>query len=350
MGEDKISKIPIENIYYLLCYAWDKLDEKDIVDVDSAGVTSLKELFAKVIVSGVNHIKRRGLDRGYIQHHEEGSFIKGKIDFNRSLKRQLFNKAKAVCEFEELSHDILHNQIVKATIKILKKVEGLKTAQKENLGEVEKYFRDVSDIRLTSRDFGSVQLHSNNYFYDFLLKICEIVYHSILPGEEEGDYKFRDFLRQRDKMATLFEEFIRNFYRREKPEYNVRRREIKWDILADNNSNTDIIPLLKTDLLLESKKQNIIVEVKFYEKTLKENRGKGKISPEHLRQLAAYLKNYELDPKSSFEQLKGILLYPEVDDRIDFEGKLWGYQLGIKTVNLCQNWEKIHERLVEIIQ
>ena len=28
-------KIPIQNIYYLLCYAWNKLDEKDIVDEDT---------------------------------------------------------------------------------------------------------------------------------------------------------------------------------------------------------------------------------------------------------------------------------------------------------------------------
>ena len=33
--------IPIQNIYYLLCYAWDKLEEKEVVDVDPIESTSL---------------------------------------------------------------------------------------------------------------------------------------------------------------------------------------------------------------------------------------------------------------------------------------------------------------------
>ncbi|GAG60746.1 unnamed protein product, partial [marine sediment metagenome] len=34
-----IIQIPIHNIYYLLCYAWNKLDEKDIVDVSGIDST-----------------------------------------------------------------------------------------------------------------------------------------------------------------------------------------------------------------------------------------------------------------------------------------------------------------------
>jgi 5-methylcytosine-specific restriction enzyme subunit McrC len=47
-------KIPIQNLYYLLCYAWDRLDERDIVAVDAAGVTSLADLFARVLINGSN--------------------------------------------------------------------------------------------------------------------------------------------------------------------------------------------------------------------------------------------------------------------------------------------------------
>jgi 5-methylcytosine-specific restriction enzyme subunit McrC len=37
--------IPIENIYYLLCYAWDKLAEKEVVEVNPLESTSLADLF-----------------------------------------------------------------------------------------------------------------------------------------------------------------------------------------------------------------------------------------------------------------------------------------------------------------
>jgi len=39
--------IPIQNIYYLLCYAWDKLVEKEVVNVESINSTSLADLFAR---------------------------------------------------------------------------------------------------------------------------------------------------------------------------------------------------------------------------------------------------------------------------------------------------------------
>jgi hypothetical protein len=41
--------IPIENIYFLLCYAWNKLDEKERVDVSIDDKTELLDLFAKVL-------------------------------------------------------------------------------------------------------------------------------------------------------------------------------------------------------------------------------------------------------------------------------------------------------------
>jgi 5-methylcytosine-specific restriction enzyme subunit McrC len=43
-------EIPIQNIYYLLCYAWNKLEERDIVDVKGIETTELCDLFAKVLI------------------------------------------------------------------------------------------------------------------------------------------------------------------------------------------------------------------------------------------------------------------------------------------------------------
>ena len=53
-------EIPIQNIYFLLCYAWDKLDERDVVDVDPVGITELVDLFSRVLISGTNHLLKRG--------------------------------------------------------------------------------------------------------------------------------------------------------------------------------------------------------------------------------------------------------------------------------------------------
>jgi 5-methylcytosine-specific restriction enzyme subunit McrC len=52
-------QIPIANIYYLLCYAWDVLEEKEtLADVDALDSTDLLDLFARVLVNGTRRLLR----------------------------------------------------------------------------------------------------------------------------------------------------------------------------------------------------------------------------------------------------------------------------------------------------
>ena len=111
-------KIPIQNIYYLLCYAWNKLDEKDIVDVSGIDSTNIVDLFAKVLIGGLNHLIRRGLDRGYVNFSEDTRSLRGKICFAPTIKKNLLINAKVHCEFDELCHDVLHNRILKASVSV----------------------------------------------------------------------------------------------------------------------------------------------------------------------------------------------------------------------------------------
>ena len=64
-------KVPIQNIYYLLCYAWDKLEERDLVDVSMSDYTQLADLFAKVLINGTTYLFKKGLDRDYIDIEED---------------------------------------------------------------------------------------------------------------------------------------------------------------------------------------------------------------------------------------------------------------------------------------
>jgi len=112
-------KIPILNIYYLLCYAWNQLEASELIEIESEDSTDLLDLFASVLVSGTNHVLKRGLDRGYIPYSDAIRGIKGKINFQTTLKKQLLSNAILLCEFDELSYDVLHNRILKTTIQKL---------------------------------------------------------------------------------------------------------------------------------------------------------------------------------------------------------------------------------------
>ena len=57
---------------------------------------------------------------------------------------------------------------------------------------------EVHDIEVSSRLFGQVQLHRNNTFYDFLMKVCELVHRNLLISETPGRSTFSDFTRDEE--------------------------------------------------------------------------------------------------------------------------------------------------------
>src|ERR1041385_2424586 len=110
------SAIPIQNIYYLLCYAWDQLDQGELVDVDSLPSTELADLFARVLCDGVEHLAKRGFEQGYELIEEEIAGVRGKINFSVSARRSLFSLGRSYCEFDELTSNTMANRIVKSTL------------------------------------------------------------------------------------------------------------------------------------------------------------------------------------------------------------------------------------------
>ena len=164
-----LNKIPIENIYYLLCYAWDKLDEADIVSVDKLDNKNILELLSRVLISGMSSLIRRGLDREYLDLYEESRSLRGKINFNATISKNLLQNAKIGCTFDELSHNVLHNQIIKSTIRKLIRCNDINKSLVSQLVVIYRKLSDIDEIRITRKVFKNVRLNRNNYYYDFLL-------------------------------------------------------------------------------------------------------------------------------------------------------------------------------------
>src|SRR4051794_1628898 len=93
--------IPIHNIYYLLCYAWNRFEEGRAVEVGATECPDLFNLFARVIINGTKRLLRRGLDRGYVPVAEDTTCLRGRVLFGETLNRMLHEQAKAHCGFDE---------------------------------------------------------------------------------------------------------------------------------------------------------------------------------------------------------------------------------------------------------
>lgn len=341
-------EIPVQNIYYLLCYAWNKLDERDLVKIEPADSTNLVDLFAKVLIGGIGHLLKRGFDRGYVQFSEETRHLRGRIVLGTTLKRDLLRKGMVCCEYDELSYNVLHNRILKSTIRNLLRSEEIDKKLREGLFAYYHRLAEVDEIELSAQVFRRVQLNRNNYFYDFLVRVCELLYTNLLPTEKGGAWRFRSFLQDEHQMRRLFEEFIRNFYKHEATSFTVKRDDIYWRLAPASVEGAQLLPEMQTDVTLTSSNRKIIVECKFTPEVFQAYYGTPKLRSEHLYQLNAYLTNL---PESEInDTCQGILLYPATGASFSQEYAFpKGRKLSVRTINLNQTWKQIHKDLMAFV-
>jgi len=112
--------IPIKNIYYMLCYAWENtLRREDESYLDTEAFDNIYNLLSFILICEVSKIIKSGFIKGYIDRAESLSLIRGKIDLDNTLKKQTLIKKQIVCVYDDFSRNIMMNQIIKFTMEIL---------------------------------------------------------------------------------------------------------------------------------------------------------------------------------------------------------------------------------------
>tara|TARA_B100000579_G_scaffold393371_1_gene369947 strand:+ start:2022 stop:3134 length:1113 start_codon:yes stop_codon:yes gene_type:complete len=353
-------KIPIKNIYYLLSYAWDKLEESEKVDVNVSDYTSMIDLLSKILVNGVVQLLKRGLDKQYIEREDDISSIKGKINFTQSINRNLFSNAKASCTYDEFDVNIINNQILKSTMYRLLRSSEVDRSIRNEIKTIYFKFNEVSLIDLKSSDFKKIKIHRNNYFYDFLLKVCKLIHDQQVFDEGNGEYRFTDFIRDDKKMPYLFESFVLNFYKKEfKGIFHASSKRLHFKFLPIGDSDKNLLPSMLTDIFLESKEKRIIIDTKYYPKALAQRSYKNKDGSEsvnetfksnNIYQMFTYLKHSEEVGNDKTFTSEGMLLYPTVNYNLDQEFEYERHKISFRTLDLSKSWKEIDAKLRSFVE
>jgi len=341
--------IPIANLYYLLAYAWNHgLGEAELVSVDADECPDLNNLFAKILASATHPLVRRGLDRTYIPIEEETPRIRGRIDFSASEKLLTRTRGKLFCIYDDLSPDVLHNQIVKATIRLLRNDQRVHADSRKPLAKILEAFQEVGDIRVTPHHFHRVQLHRNNRAYRFVLHLCELIHASLLPNKStDGSRRFRDFTRDERLMAGIFEVFVRNFASRHCPDARVSAMGIHWQATDFGEGTARLLPGMLTDVTVAWPDRKLILDCKYYQEALVTRYDALMFHSNNLYQLHAYLTNKAVEP--GWENVEGMLLYPSNGYSLDHSFTLHGrHRIRVATIDLQQAWPVIDAELLEL--
>lgn len=184
--------IPVQNIYYMLSYAFQALQAQNYKDLATEKVHNTAELYAAILDKGISVQLKRGLGRDYLPKSESLSTLQGRLNISESIKTQTLLKKQMICTYDEFSTNTQFNQIIKSTMLMLLKA-NITNTRKKSLRNLLLFFSDVNEIDLR---FANWNQHYNrsNQSYQLLLGICYLIYNGLLQTHNDGTTKIMDFL------------------------------------------------------------------------------------------------------------------------------------------------------------
>ncbi len=356
-----IPKIPIQNLYYLLCYVWDLPDQRNKVKVDGEKCRSLGNLLATILLTVCGHLLKRGLAQSYRYELQEVEGVRGKLNASSTLKSGRMRLGYTNCQVDELSQDTPINQIIYSTLKRLRTMDGIDKNIRENINKTLHKFPRIGDIHLSNRIFDQVKLVRSNRAYSLALHVCKLLFNSTLPKKDNtGLYEFIDFTEDEFKMNYLFERFLMNFCKQHCKEQfpQVHREYINFQLTPFGmmfKRAGEVLPVMETDVSLYNPRTGVkkILDAKYYKEPLVAKYGaQEKVRREHLSQIISYVMNQEDSNNPHTFDTSGTLVYPTVDEDFDFSYRYKGtnHTIRVTTINLNQDWNKIEARIKEIVE
>ena len=341
--------IPLATLYYLLCYAWQRLPAPAVLQATEATPFHRPlELLTQMLLHAMREVLRTGLPRSYHTQEAELRELRGRIELAPSLGRGLLPQGRAVCTYDELSTNQPLYQLVAGTVAALASHRGVPLALRRDLGQLRRRLpAEVVPLAPTAAIFPQLRRLRLAGQEAFLLHICELIYETALPEPaEEGRGRFVDFRRDERLMARLFEQAVRNFYRREQRQYRVFTETIAWQAAAAQPQDLALLPTMLTDTTLENPSRKIILDTKYYAAALRPHYDQQRLISPHLYQLYAYLQNVR---PAADQRIEGILLYPAATAAVDVRYTLGGHPVRIVTLDLHQPWPGIASDLLSLV-
>ena len=345
MTKDK--SIYIKNIYYMLSYAFQVLKQSNFDEVAGEEFENAQDLFAAILAKGIARQLKQGLHRTYITENETLSVIRGKLDMSGTIRNRIKRQTKPCCVFDEMSVNNTFNQILKTTVHFLLRAEGVKPDRKSALKKILVFFDGIELIDPFSIQWKQLQYSRNNRSYELLMNICCFILDGMLQTTESGDYKMAAF--SDEHMARLYEKFILGYYKEHHTYLSeVRAAQVKWDIIGDNDvSLIRFLPVMQTDVMLRLKDKILIIDAKFYGKTLQHRFDKYTLHSGNVYQIYSYVKNQDVKHTGN---VGGLLLYAKTDEEITPNGmvNIGGNWIGAATLDLNVDFRIIAEQLDKI--
>lgn len=338
--------IPIQNVYYMLSYAFQVLNEQGYKNIATEQFNNTAELMAAILAKCIAVQIKRGLGKEYIPQTEPLSALRGKIDIAESIKTQTMLKKQMICTYDEFSVNGTMNRIIKSTVELLLRSDISKGRKKE-LRKLMVYFGDVDPIDLYTVNW-NIQYNRNNQTYRLLISICYLVVKGLLQTNSDGSTRLMEFVDEQ-RMCRLYEKFILEYYRKEYPEITANASQIPWQL---DDGIGAMLPAMQTDIMLTYKEKVLIIDAKYYTHTTQSQFDTHTLHSGNLYQIFTYVKNKEIELAAQPHEVSGMLLYAKTDEAVlpNNSYMMSGNKISVKTLDLDCDFSEIANQLNKIIE
>ncbi|MCH5259643.1 MAG: 5-methylcytosine-specific restriction endonuclease system specificity protein McrC [Lachnospiraceae bacterium] len=337
--------IKMQNVYYMLSYAFQNLNETAAQQYSSEKFEFIDDLFTAILAKGIAKQVKQGLGKEYIYHTDELSSPTGRINISETIKTRALQKNRICCSVDELLENTYMNQILKSTSLLLLHSNDVAVENKKQLKKVLLFFSNVDTVNCKKIDWGRLQYNRNNVSYKMLMNICYLIVNGMLISDKKGVLKLSRYIDDQ-QMHSLYEKFILAYYRRHYPEFKVTRSHIPWNT---DDEMIELLPRMKSDVMIEYREKTLIIDAKYYNSAMQKNSryGNRTIHSNNLYQIFTYVKNKDVEHSGN---VSGMLLYANTDgENPDQDYQMDGNKISVKTLDLDCDFVEVRKQLDGIV-
>lgn len=332
----------------MLTYAFQVLKKKDYERIQSEPFDRIEDLYAEILYRGVSNQIKQGLYKEYVLVQDSITTFKGKLDITGTIRNRIQHRQQVSCEYDELTENNTFNKIIKSTIGILLKDSDIDSSRRKALQTLLPFLAHIDDISLPEVHWNTLRFQRGNQTYEMLINICYFIYESVLLTTDTGDLKVMSFFDQ--QLHRLYERFVLEYYRKEfHGQLTANADMIEWAF--DNEKNNEgllFMPRMRSDIMLKTKSKTLIIDTKYYGRTLQYLYDKASVSSHNLYQIFTYVNNEDKDCSGN---VSGLLLYAKTQEEVtpDMDFYIKRNHFLVKTLDLNQPFSEIRNQLNTIV-
>ncbi len=341
--------VPVDKIFLMLSHAAGFADLNSITPVAASGFADHSQYLAIMLAEAGERSLRSGLPQQYSTKNLHGRSLRGRIDFPRQIRNDQRGGVALCCVADELGHDSPINRLVKTAAIRLARSSAVHPDTAARLRRLAGIFACEPLATISPRVLESVrraritEVHAAAAFIAWLA----VADQGFAFGDDGVVFGWPTTAQQ---LGLLFQEFVRRRLEACIPRgVRVGADVYSLHLAAGVGSAGGILPRLRTDIVLSTDKDVIIVDTKLMQ-PLADSYWSGaqsqRIRSEHLAQLLAYMEHST--SQYAGRRIRGVLVYGACNAHTIARFPLRAYEVAVTSVDLNGASSDMYARVSEI--